>query len=382
MLSVVVDGNLIMSECHIEQWLRLSMAAGVGPITALQLVKHWGGIVPLWQASPKAWRDADMSPTLIKALLVDSSAQVKADLKWAQQPRHHIVTLEDPRYPTCLSMIPQPPLLIYVKGDPVVLSKTQVAIIGSRRCSHLGKEQSYGLAQNLARRGIVVTSGLAYGIDAAAHRGALSGNHQTVGVLGSGCDTIYPARHQELADQIQHHGALVSEYSPRQSPKAYHFPQRNRIISGLSWGVVVVEAAQRSGSLITAEHALEQGKEVFAMPGCAGQVSVQGCHNLLKNGAILLDGVEDVMVALQLSGQATALQQSSGVRLSRRRDCKTAPLDRSHRQLLGCVDYKMTTVDQVIPRSRKNVAKVNSMLLILELKGYITRVSGGYVRVN
>ena len=371
-----------MCECYVEQWLRLSMVAGVGPITALELVKHWGSITALWQASPKAWRDADMSPTLIKALLADSSAQVKADLKWAQQPRHHIITLEDPRYPTCLSMIPQPPLLIYVTGDPLVLSKIQVAVIGSRRCSHLGKEQAYRLAQDLARRSIIVTSGLAYGIDAAAHRGALSGNHQTVAVLGSGCDTIYPARHQELAEQIQDQGALVSEYSPSQSPKAYHFPQRNRIISGLSWGVVVVEAAQRSGSLITAKHALEQGKEVFAMPGCAGQVSVQGCHKLLKNGAILLDGVEDVMVALQLSGQVTALQQSSGVSLPRRCDCKTTPLDRSHRQLLECVDYKMTTVDKVIARSSKNVAKVNSMLLILELKGYITRVSGGYVRVN
>ena len=371
-----------MSTASIEQWLRLSQASGVGPVTAMQLVEYWGSVAALWETTPEDWQEASMSQTLIDALLQVSQADIDADLMWAEQPNHAIVTWDDPAYPDRLRAIPVPPLLLYIKGDPQCVTRLQVAMVGSRRASYHGRSLARQLSQALSDRGVIVTSGLARGIDGAAHQGALAGSGKTVAVLGSGLDVIYPSEHRELASHMIERGALVSEYRPLTSPQPYHFPQRNRLISGLSWGVVVVEATRRSGSLITVEHALEQGREVLAVPGVAGLSSVEGCHALLKSGATFVECVDDIVQAMESCGvvvesQAPVLPTELTVSKE-----PGEPLDSECQMLLECVDYKMTTVDQVTARSGLNVAKLNSMLLIIELKGYITRVSGGYMRVS
>jgi len=371
-----------VSTPNIEHWLRLSQAVGVGPVTAMQLVEYWGSVTALWGAPLDAWCQSPMSSALIDALLQVSQSTVDQDRQWAEQPDHSILTIDDSAYPEWLRAISAPPLLLYIKGDPGCLSELQVAIVGSRRGSYHGRTLAHQLSCGLSDRGVVVTSGLARGIDGAAHQGALAGSGKTLAVLGSGLDVIYPSEHRRLASHIMERGALVSEYRPCARPRSYHFPQRNRIISGLSCGVVVVEAARKSGSLITVEHALEQGREVFAVPGVAGVSSVEGCHALLRSGATLVECVEDVLQVVSNS----SLRNDRVVSLStgHTKDDRggMVPLDSECQILLECVDYKMTTVDEVRARSGLNVAKVNSMLLIIELKGYITRVSGGYVRVD
>ena len=367
---------------NIQHWLRLSQAEGVGPVTAMQLVEYWGSVAALWEASLDAWNQAPMSSALISALLQVPQSTVDQDCQWAEKPGHSILTIDNPDYPEMLRVISAPPLLLYVKGDPCCLSELQVAIVGSRRGSYHGRRLAHQLSRGLSNQGVVVTSGLARGIDAAAHQGALAGSTNTIAVLGSGVDVIYPSEHHRLASRIIERGALVSEYRPCARPQSYHFPQRNRIISGLSCGVVVVEATRKSGSLITAEHALDQGREVFAVPGVAGVSSVEGCHALLKSGATLVECAEDVLRTVTNS----PLKNDRLVNLASV-DTKDdqggmVSLDSECQMLLECVDYKMTTVDQVMARSGLNVAKVNSKLLIIELKGYITRVSGGYVRVD
>ncbi len=371
-----------MNALNIQHWLKLSQAKGVGPVTAMKLVEYWGSVSALWQASLDAWQQASMSPALINALLQVPQSVIDEDCQWADQSGQCILTIDDPAYPEYLRVTSAPPIVLYIKGNPSCLSRLQVAIVGSRRSSYQGRSFAHHLSKGLSNQGVVVTSGLARGIDGAAHQGALVGSSETIAVLGCGLDIIYPSEHRRLASLIEDRGALVSEYRPCTKPKPHHFPQRNRIISGLSHGVVVVEAARQSGSLITVEHALDQGREVFAVPGVAGVASVEGCHGLLRSGATLVEHEGDVLDALGIrsvrgksleTSSSAARQPSPGGGVS---------LDSECQMLLECVDYKMTTVDQVIARSALNVAKVNSMLLIIELKGYITRVSGGYVRVD
>ena len=302
---------------------------------------------------------------------------IETAYRWAEAPDQHILTYQDPNYPSLLKEIAYPPPTLYIKGDPKALSQPQLAIVGSRYPSHSGLSITTLFAKDLVRAGLCITSGLALGIDGAGHKAALKSAGQTIAVLGNGLHTIYPRRHSALAETIVQHGCLVSEFSLDAPPHKKHFPQRNRIISGLSLGTLVVEAKLRSGSLITAGHAAEQGREVFAIPGSIRHSLSQGCHQLLRNGATLTESVKDILDVLDISPIyfkhteiiAKPTNFASG-------------LDPQQQQLLACVDYEGITVDEIIRRSKLPAPTVARQLLNLELHGYINSTYQGYTRAK
>jgi DNA processing protein len=275
-----------------------------------------------------------------------------------------------------LRQLPDPPALLYVHGDVSLLSEPQLAMIGSRNPTTSGQRTATEFAQYLASTGLIITSGLALGIDAASHQGALDVDMPTIAVMGTGLDRVYPARHRDLARRIAGQGALVSEFPIGTSPRAENFPQRNRIISGLSLGTLVVEAAKRSGSLITARHAGEQGREVFAIPGSIHNPLSRGCHHLIRQGAKLVETAQDVID--ELCALATASSPSAPAAGSPAAVPATDPLqDFEYRRLLDAIGFHPTSVDQLVQDSGLTPAEVSSMLLQLELAGYIAAGPGG-----
>jgi DNA processing protein len=263
-----------------------------------------------------------------------------------------------------------------VRGQVEKIMRPQIALVGARHSSPGGRETAEVLAYSLAEAGYVVTSGLAAGIDAACHRGALAGFASTVAVMGTGFQHIYPASNRHLAEKIINAGALVTEFLPGTPPKAKNFPRRNRIISGLSLGVVVIEAALKSGSLITARLAAEQGREVFALPGSIHNPLARGCHALIRQGAKLVETAQDIVEEL---GALTGAMMQLPVQTKPRGDDK---IDRFQRELLASIGYEPTAVDTIIMRSGLTAGEVSSMLLSLELRGYVDFVTGGYVRTS
>ncbi len=290
----------------------------------------------------------------------------------AQRHGVHIVTLEDAEYPQRLRTIYDPPSALYVRGCLAPADEIAVAVVGSRHASLYGLQCAERLAYELALRGITVVSGLARGIDAAAHRGALKASGRTLAVLGNGLSRVYPPEHRALADEVARHGALISEYPMETKPLPHNFPRRNRLISGLSLGVVIVEAATRSGALITADCALEQGREVFAVPGPITAVSSQGTHHLLKQGARLVTSVEDILDELRLVPQP--------VRASFPDDSGTAPtaaLPEAEQRVFACVSERdPLDIDMIAGQSGLAVAEVSSLLLQLEVKQLIRQLPG------
>jgi DNA processing protein len=291
------------------------------------------------------------------------------ELDLAKRQGIRLVTLEDPGYPELLRTIPDPPLALYVSGSLRESDRVAVAIVGSRRASPYGTQCAERLAYELSLRGVTVVSGLARGIDSAAHRGALRASGRTLAVLGSGVQRIYPPEHEGLAHQVAGAGAVLSEYPMETEPLPHHFPRRNRIISGLSLGVVVVEAAARSGALITADCALEQGREVFAVPGPMTAVTSQGTHQLLKQGARLVTSVDDILEELRLEPQAAAAPcQPCAV---------PSDLAASERQVLACVGQDQPSfIDSIAAQSGLAAAEVSSVLLQLELKRLVQQLPG------
>jgi len=286
-----------------------------------------------------------------------------------------LLARDDPGYPPQLAAIPDPPAVLYLRGDAAALAAPAVAIVGSRRPTPAGRATAFEFARQLAGRGLVVTSGLATGIDAAAHRGALAAGGLTVAVCGTGLDRTYPPGHAALAAEIAVHGALVSEFPPGALPLPHHFPRRNRIISGLSLGVLVVEARFRSGSLITARLAAEQGREVFALPGSIHNPLARGCHRLIRDGARLVETVEEVVAGLQADlfaalpcppTQPRGTQAISG-----------GPLDRESKILLNACGFEPVDVDTLVQRTGFPAASVASLLVLLELRGEVEPSAGG-----
>lgn len=300
---------------------------------------------------------------------------IEAEQKW-YETHGTILTLKDPRYPVLLKELADPPLVLYVSGDSSLLSAVQLGMVGSRHPSPQGSATAEQFARALSEKGLVITSGLAAGIDAACHRGALAARGKTIAVMGTGLNQIYPSAHQGLAEKlVQEGGAVVSEFPLNTPPSPWNFPRRNRIISGLSLGVLVVEAALRSGSLITARYAMEQNREVFAIPGSINQPLARGCHQLLRQGAKLVETVDDIIEELgTLKAFAEAL---SAPPLS---TASAELLDEKQRNLLNNIEYSVTALDSIMLRSGLTATEVSSMLLLLELKGYVQAVSGGYLR--
>jgi len=282
-------------------WLRLTLAPGIGPAAARRLLEAFGLPEDVFRAG-RTRIAAVLDAPRAAALLADDDgreAKVDAALDWAHGDDSHLVALSDPRYPKPLLQIGDPPPLLYVRGSPDALSKDLLAIVGSRNATPGGEANAHDFARALADEGLAICSGLARGIDAAAHRGALEGRAGTVAVVGTGIDRVYPAAHRRLAHAIAQHGAIVSELPLGTEVQRSNFPRRNRMIAGLSLGVLVVEAAPHSGSLITARHAAEYGREVMAIPGSIHSPVARGCHRLIREGAKLVESAEDVLAELR-----------------------------------------------------------------------------------
>jgi DNA processing protein len=295
-------------------------------------------------------------------------------LSWVEQKNNAVITFNDANYPAQLKEIADPPPLLFVRGNADLLSHPQIAIVGSRNPSSLGEETAFNFAKTLSRHGFVITSGLALGIDAASHRGALNAKGYTVAVTGTGLDRVYPARHKELATEIVNTGVMISEFPPGTTAKANHFPRRNRIISGLCQGLLVVEAAKQSGSLITARMALEQNREVFAIPGSIHNPLARGCNALIRQGAKLVETTQDILEELnqyyQQDDNITPITMES-------------ILDLEQQTLLNHVMFSPTSIDKLVENTGESVEVISSMLLILELQGYLEATAGGcYMRVK
>jgi DNA processing protein len=296
------------------------------------------------------------------------------DLAWLAQANNSAITLNDAAYPAQLKEIADPPPILFVRGNACILSLPQIAIVGSRNPSSLGLETAFNFAKTLSHHGLVITSGLALGIDAASHQGALKAKGYTIAVAGTGLDRVYPARNKDLATEIINTGAMISEFPPGTLAKANHFPRRNRIISGLCLGLLVVEAAKQSGSLITARMALEQNREVFAIPGSIHNPLARGCNALIREGAKLVETTQDILEELNQYNQLDDKSPSHP---------EQSTLDLEQQTLLNLVMFSPTSIDDLVENTALSVEVISSMLLVLELQGYIEATAGGcYTRIK
>jgi len=296
------------------------------------------------------------------------------DLSWLEHPNNKVITLNNAEYPALLKEIADPPPLLFVRGNAELLSWPQIAIVGSRNPSSLGKQTAFEFAKTLSHCGFVITSGLALGIDTASHQGALKAQGYTIAVAGTGLDRIYPAQNKDLATEIVTTGAIISEFPPGTTAKANHFPRRNRIISGLCQGLLVVEAARQSGSLITARMALEQNREVFAIPGSIHNPLARGCNALIREGAKLVENTQDILEELNQYIQQDEKTPEPTLQ---------SMLDLEQQTLLNLVMFSPTSIDNLVENTGLSVEVISSMLLILELQGYLEATAGGcYTRVK
>lgn len=353
-------------------WLAATHLHGIGPITFHHWLTLFGNIKTLFSATPSDLATAGLTADQIRLLQNPDWHTAEKNLAWCEKNACHLLSIADTHYPPLLREIAAAPLLLYVRGDITLLHQPQLAIVGSRNPTASGRELAHHFAYTLAKAGLHITSGLALGIDAASHRGALSAGGKTLAVFGTGLNQIYPASHRKLAQIIATNGTLISEFSPFEPPKAAHFPQRNRIISGLSLGVLVVEAAIQSGSLITARYANEQGREVFAIPGSIHNPLARGCHHLIRQGAKLVETTEDIVEEL------SPLQAVTAPIKTITKTKKHVTLAASMRALLAHIGYEITALDTIIVRSGLTASEVSSMLLSLELQGLIKTTLGGY----
>jgi DNA processing protein len=358
---------------RIRAWLILHRIPGVGPGAIGRLLDRFGDPVRVLAAGRGALQAAGLKPPVVDAIVDPPETAAEADLAWAEAEGVQILARDDPLYPPALAQLSAPPILLFVRGDPAVLQDPMLAIVGSRNPTPAGREATRDLARHLGACGLTIASGLAMGIDGAAHEGALESG-RTVAVLGTGPDRVYPATHRDLARRIARNGALVTEYPPGSAALGRNFPRRNRIISGLSLGTLVTEAALRSGSLITARFAMEQGREVFAIPGSIHNPLSRGCHALIKDGAKLVESAVDVLEELApLLGPL--LMEANAPALSGRG--RTAPLDAESQRLLENLGHDPLSTDDLIRRTGLPAQSIASMLLLLELEGYVSSCPGG-----
>jgi DNA processing protein len=354
-------------------WLRLSLAPGVPGEAALRVAAYGAGLQSLVDAGRDALTAAGIPDEAARALLGPPPEWLPAALDWLAMPGHGLVTLADPDYPPLLKLSPGPPFALFIRGDRALLGQPHFAIVGSRNPTPQGAENAHAFARYLAECGLVICSGLAAGIDAAAHRGALAAGAPTTAVLGCGPDRVYPAGNAGLAQRIAATGLIVSEYLPGTRPIRENFPRRNRIISGLALGVLVVEAARRSGSLITARLAGDQGREVFAIPGSIHNPLARGCHALIRQGAVLVETAHDILAEIG---------PLAGVSLPARDPVVPAAVDApeadgDYRKLLDALAHDPCGVDGLAGRTGLTAAEVSSMMLILELQGTVECLPGG-----
>ena len=370
------DDSSSGSDRELIDVLRLNLVPGLGPRTYQLLLERFGSPRGILRASVSQLQEVqNVGPKLAMSLVTHGTES--AALEELARTRAAGVSLfvrDTAAYPTSLGRIPDPPTVVYCQGTLVEADGLAIAVVGSRHCTTYGRQQANRLAQALARTGITVVSGLARGIDAEAHRGALEGGGRTIAVCATGLNTIYPPEHVELAAAVAKQGCLLTESPMDQSPKSGLFPQRNRIISGLSLGVVLIEAGRSSGALHTARHAMEQNREVFAMPGRVDSLASLGCLDLIRDGATLIRDVDDVLSAL---GPLVAPIQRTATEVVR----KPAELTLSdqERTILNLVSAESIPVDEVIRAANIEVSRVLSTLTVLEMKRLVRRLPGGFV---
>jgi len=353
-------------------WLRLLRAPGIGAKSASDLLQHFTDISGVFSASDQDLRSLGISAETRAAMRKPDDEFLKRSLEWLGHDKNHLVALDEPAYPELLKAIPDPPILLFIRGNKDCLGLPQLAMVGSRNPTAAGLDTARMFGRHLSASGLAITSGLALGIDSASHRGALDADGVTIAVCGCGLDRVYPAGQEALAESIIGNGALVSEFPPGTPPSRKNFPQRNRIISGLAVGTLVVEAAKASGSLITARYTAEQGREVFAVPGSIHSPQSRGCHQLIRQGAKLVESAADIFE--ELGAMVGALAEAE----DRQEPQTPAPrFDSSHQQLLNTLGEETLPIDTLAERSGLTAREVSSMLLILELQGLVQTAPGG-----
>ncbi|HSD09942.1 MAG TPA: DNA-processing protein DprA [Candidatus Binatia bacterium] len=354
-----------------RNWIALQAIAGVGAATCRRLFEAFGSAEAVFRASPECLARAGLRPEVIREIVgFRRWTEVDEELRRAGDAGADLVSIDEARYPAALRFIHDPPPVLYVRGRLERVDVESIAIVGSRSASPYGLESAERLAGGLAAAGVTVVSGLAIGIDAAAHRGALAAGGRTIAVLGCGIDQVYPARHRALALEMAEAGAVVSELRIGTPPEPHQFPRRNRLVSGLSLGVVVVEASERSGSLITARLALEQGRDVLAVPGEIGLERTRGSHRLIRQGATLVESARDVLEsALPWRLPAPAAAPPDGTR-------GREELSADAVRLLGAFESVTEPADRLIERSGLNTARALEILLELELAGRVRQHPG------
>jgi len=327
----------------------------------------------LFHSSNKDLRHCGLHPLSIQSLQNPDWDNVKKDLNWLSHDSHHLIKITDSQYPPLLKEITNPPPLLFINGNPESLLKPQLAIVGSRNPSITGLETAHEFSNSLSKLGFTITSGLALGIDGASHEGALSAQKETIAIMGTGLDRIYPARHHSLALKIANTGALVSEFPIGTPAKAHHFPQRNRIISGLCSGLLVIEATHRSGSLITAKMALDQNREVFAIPGSIRNPLAQGCNALIQEGAKLTTHCQDILEEFNIQPNFAENRPSQST---------PPPLTMTQKTILESVQFSPTLIDAIVKHTRHPTDLILSTLLQLEILGLISAQNGFYTRIK
>ena len=349
----------------LSRWLRLTLIPGIGGEKQRKLLNTFGLPDAIFSAGRSALRDVIGDKATSLLLDTCNEALVATACAWSEGQNQHIVTLADPEYPQALLEIPDPPTILYVRGRLDLLNRSTLSIVGSRNPTPQGIQNAESFASAFANAGLVIASGLALGIDAAAHRGALAVKGGTIAFIGTGIDRIYPARNHELALEIGAKGCIVSEFPIGTPVTASNFPRRNRLISGIARGVLVVEAAIESGSLISARLAGEQGREVFAIPGSIHSPQARGCHKLIKQGAKLVETAEDVLEELRWSNSSSecSIQENNNNQVPN--------------ELLSMMGFDPCGLDDLVGRSGLSADSLSVMLLHLELDGQIARLPGG-----
>ncbi len=351
------------------------------------MIEALGGASALVAASSRDLTLHGLPETAVAAISKPDEVKIESDLEWLSQPNHHLLCWDDDAYPVLLRRINGPPAALFIDGDPGCLWQPQIAIIGSRNPTAGGLDHARDFATTLARQGMTITSGLASGIDSAAHTAALDAGSFTIAVNGTGLDKVYPASSRAVARRIRSQGAMISELPLGSPPRRQHFPSRNRIISGLSLAVLVIEAGLNSGTLITARKAAEQGRDVFALPGSLHNPMAKGCHRLIRDGARLVETTADIMQ--ELGPVAAELQMEIRQRLDQPDETEENPVcnknslldDADYNTMWEVLSYDPKPVDTIIEQTGLSAREISSMLLMMELKGMVKKQgSGRYVR--
>ena len=362
-------------------WIRASYALGIGYQTLQKALAVYSNLAAAMADFPNSARKLGWTPSTIANLDKVTDAQIEATLSWAEQPNHHIITVDDPRYPPQLRQIDSPPIVLYVIGNPEVLRSPQIAMVGSRYPTAYGKNNATEFARHFGKCGLTITSGLAKGVDATSHQGALDAGTDTIAVCGTGLWQGYPRAHQKLAATITERGALISEFPLDMDVRRNNFPRRNRIISGLSVATLVVEANIQSGSLITARFAMEQGRYVFTIPGSIHAPQSKGCHQLIRQGATLIESAAELLAECKPALQPF-LQQHEAIEPAIQQDEYSLTLDPNYQKLLDIIDTAGTSIDTIIAASGLTPPQVSSMLLTMELNDLVTPVPRGYAKIK